>query len=128
VSDGLIDGLTISQHRRIYRTTAAPEPTPAECERLGDHAEQVLIPLAEQLVIAVREDGRDCLRKRIALIDQSDIPGLIITLAAMVDPDKSRYELLSWIDFDEHGRRLPVDEIDGARNFARLERSLREAS
>lgn len=80
-----------------------PERTPEEVQAAGDTAERV-VPVASRLVSLVRDDGHVYeITALLRALKGVELEALAVTLAAMVDPDRTVPDLLSWVTFDEHG-------------------------
>lgn len=62
-------------------------------EVAADHRVEAALPLAQQLVGAVREQDRDAVAE---LTADADWPALLVALAAMVPDDATPQELLAW--------------------------------
>lgn len=121
---------TVADARRIlaHRPTPSPNrtamtPAPGFAEARGDLA-QALIPHATGLAVAVREETRPEIRARLAGLSRTELEGLAVVLAAMVDPERPLKEALGWVDFDEYGDPVP----DRERSRPRSERTIREAA
>lgn len=69
---------------------------------LGDLAEG-LVPIAAQLVGAVHDDGVADVARVLELLgtDPLRVHGMLVVLAAMVDPTKSAADLLRWVTWDD---------------------------
>lgn len=71
----------------------------ATLDELGDLAES-LVPVAEQLVGAVHDDGPAAIGRLFAVVPPGHLPALCVVLAAMVDPDKRASEMLGWVNWE----------------------------
>ncbi len=81
-----------------------------------DRLEREAITLAQQLVGAVHE----CNRRRIGELIRNATPqqrySVIVTLAAMVDPDRKPSDLLAWLDDPQtYDARIDRQDADKAR-------------
>lgn len=65
---------------------------------MGDLAE-AMVPVAARLVGAVHDDGPGHVARVVNSLDAQEIRGLVVVLAAMVDPDRTPTELLGWVDW-----------------------------
>jgi len=74
----------------------------ADEQARGDLAE-AMVQEAAGLAIAVREEPREEIARRLAGLDRVEMEALAVVLAAMVDPDQLLHESLAWVTFDEHG-------------------------
>lgn len=62
-------------------------------EVAADRRVEAALPLAQQLVGAVRDEDRDLVAE---LVDGADVMALLVALAAMVPDDQTPAELLAW--------------------------------
>ena len=75
--------------------------------RLGNLAER-LVPLAAEFAGLVHGDGdRDTIAAFLHGLPAEERGALPVILAAMIPPDRTPAELLSWVTWDEYGRPLP---------------------
>lgn len=74
------------------------------------HYMATLVPLAQRFVAAIHDDGPDVAWKILETVDEVPRPpdmedadlALLTILAAMVDPTRSRDELLGWVQQPPH--------------------------
>lgn len=71
----------------------------------GDLAER-LVPVAADLVLRVRDEGRDSIGHLLITLTPEERWALPVVLAAMVPPDLPVGDLLAWVTWDEHGHPL----------------------
>ena len=68
-----------------------------------------LVPVALAFVDLVRRNGdQEAIGAFLDDLSAEQTRALPVILAAMVDDEATPQELLSWVDFDEHGRSLPA--------------------
>lgn len=79
---------------------------------LADLAES-LVPVASRLVGAVHDDGVAEIGRLLHAMNPCDYPALCVVLAAMVDPDRSAADLLSWVTWDEDSPPTPDSTLFG---------------
>lgn len=72
-------------------------PTPAA---LADLAES-LVPIATRLVGAVHDDGIAAVARVLSEVAPEHHAALAVVVAAMVDPERTPAELLSWVTWDD---------------------------
>lgn len=72
----------------------------------GDLAEQLVI-FSQELAYIVGTGDQPLINFHLNTILPEHLPALVVVLAGMIDVDKSAAELLSWMDFDEHGHKQP---------------------
>jgi hypothetical protein len=73
----------------------------------GDLAER-LVPVAADLVLRVRDEGRDAIGHLLATLTPEERWALPVVLAAMVPPGLPVGDLLAWVTWDEHGHPLTL--------------------
>lgn len=76
----------------------------------GDPRTDALVQPAAQLVAAAHEFDGD--RIAALLADTTDLPGLVVTLAAMVLDDRTPTELLGWLARPGEYERLRRQGVD----------------
>jgi hypothetical protein len=87
--------------------TVAPVDDPLSARRRGVYARTRILPLAQRLVVAVRDEDREGIGAHLAGLDRQGLAALAVVLAAMVPDDVPAAALLSWITFEDDGRPLP---------------------
>lgn len=84
-----------------------PERPSEEARRAGDTGER-MVHVAGRLISLVRDEGHVYeITAALRALKAGELEALAVTLAAMVDPDKTPRELLAWVTWDEHGNPMP---------------------
>lgn len=73
----------------------------------GEQLVDDLVPIAAELVGTVRDYGPDDVAAVLARVPQGRHDALAVVLAAMVDPDRTAYELLAWTGGPVQSRDKP---------------------
>lgn len=87
-------------------------------EQRGDLVEAVM-PEAAGLVVDVHEGSADDIRTRLAGLSRHELEALAVVLAALAEPDRPLKEALAWVDFDEHGDRIPPSRVTRSEKAVR---------
>jgi hypothetical protein len=64
-----------------------------------------MVPVATELAFLVRTESPEAVQQHLATVDPAHFPALAVVLAAMVDIEKTKEELLSWVTWT-WGERL----------------------
>jgi hypothetical protein len=86
--------------------------------RRGVYARTRILPLAQRLVVAVRDEDRAGIGAHLAGLDRQGLAALAVVLAAMVPDDVPAAALLSWITFEDDGTPLPVTRAKPREHIA----------
>ena len=76
-------------------------------DQLGDLAEE-MVPIAQQLIGAVHDDGPSAVARVFAIVPEAHMPALAVVLAAMCDPTRTAGDMLAWVNWDGPQHRDPT--------------------